>query len=118
MNIHIVWVNKHAPRPVWLSIDRSIAVKRYVSYRYWIKVWLATPMWATRDPIAKIYKEAAKRRAAGEDVVVDHVVPLSSPIVCGLHCDENLEIIGRVPNAHKSNKWWPDMPVAQTDLFS
>lgn len=98
--------------PTWLwlgEVDPEHRAK-WVSYRYWIKIWQATPAWATREPVAAIYHEAAQRRAAGEDVEVDHIVPLASPLVCGLHWHANLRIIERLDNVEKSNHHWPDMP--------
>lgn len=121
---HVVWVNKHAPMPKWLHNQPAYEKHHpkqsntyHVSWRYWRSIWNATPLWATREPIAEIYREAERRRAAGEDVVVDHVVPLRHPLVCGLHWHGNLEIVERLANARKSNHWWPDMPFEQLELF-
>ena len=111
---HVVWVNKHKPKPQWLQTHCD---KKTIWYRYWMRIWDATPMWATREPIAAIYKEAARRRAAGEDVVVDHIVPLSSKLVCGLHWHGNMQIITYAENARKSNNYWPDMHYEQQELF-
>ena len=72
----------------------------------------AIPMWADRDAMRAIYVEAATRKARGEDVVVDHIVPLTSRLVCGLHCEQNLRIIQRRENLRKRNYFWPDMPKA------
>lgn len=120
---HVVWINKHAAKPAWLAKPpefHSGALARragkwaaWNSYRYWSLIWERTPLWATREPVAAIYNEAALRRAAGDDVTVDHVVPLSSNLVAGLHWHGNLAIITRRANAHKSNRHWPDMPESQ-----
>lgn len=113
MASHVVWVNKHKPKPKWLMLSNSDVtdphnLHRTIWYRYWHKIWQATPLWATREPIAAVYKEAEERRAAGEDVVVDHIVPLANPYVCGLHWHHNLQVIDRKLNALKSNHDWPD----------
>lgn len=41
---------------------------------------------------------------------VDHIVPIISPIVCGLHNHFNLQVITATENQIKSNRVWPDMP--------
>lgn len=41
---------------------------------------------------------------------VDHIVPLQSDIVCGLHWEYNLQVITKSQNVKKGNRYWPDMP--------
>jgi hypothetical protein len=65
----------------------------------------ATPGWADRGRMLAIYAEA---KAGGLEV--DHIVPLRSDVVCGLHCEANLRSIPGVENAVKGNRFWPDMP--------
>lgn len=68
------------------------------------------PPWADLVSIREIYALAERARAAGIDCHVDHIVPLKSDLVCGLHVQNNLAITERTDNARKSNRWWPDMP--------
>ena len=69
------------------------------------------PAWANRFYIAEAYRLARIRTAAtGIKHVVDHIVPLQSPLVCGLHVEANLQVIPESINASKGNRWWKDMP--------
>jgi hypothetical protein len=70
----------------------------------------AQPQWADKSRMKAIYKEARLRRASGEQCHVDHIVPLISAFVSGLHCEANLRIISAAENQSKSNRHWPDMP--------
>lgn len=67
-----------------------------------------TPIWANKGQINQIYSECARRRQAGENVVVDHIIPLQGVLVSGLHVAENLRIICAKENAVKSNRFDPD----------
>lgn len=67
----------------------------------------ATPDWADADAIALVYRAAA---AMGAQYHVDHIVPLRSKIVCGLHVESNLRVIPGRENTSKGNRSWPDMP--------
>ena len=70
----------------------------------------ATPAWADHEKIARIYELAAVLNADGCAFEVDHVVPLKSPIVCGLHVESNLQLLPKLNNRSKGNRHWPDMP--------
>jgi len=94
---------------------------------YYRQRFLATPKWANHREMAYIYKRArdARRPFAGAihrdpshpaNVTVDHIVPLKHPHVCGLHCEDNLEIIHHLENQKKGNRCWPDMWTEQCVL--
>ncbi len=69
----------------------------------------AIPSWADSAEIQRRYDWAALFTAEfGETYEVDHIVPLKSPTVCGLHCHQNLQVIPLVMNRAKSNRHWPD----------
>lgn len=65
----------------------------------------AIPQWAGLEAIKALHKKAKEL-----GLEVDHIVPLNSPIVCGLHCEANMQLITRLENIKKGNRWWPDMP--------
>lgn len=65
----------------------------------------ATPEWRNNEKIAKVYDMGKKY-----NLEVDHIVPIQSDLVCGLHCWDNLQLLSRQENARKLNKHWPDMP--------
>jgi 5-methylcytosine-specific restriction endonuclease McrA len=71
----------------------------------------ATPHWANHEFMKKFY-ECAERvtQQSGVKAQVDHIVPLQSKIVCGLHNHFNLTIITEWLNKSKGNLRWPDMP--------
>jgi len=74
----------------------------------------ATPAWANQDAIRNIYKSALLAQIqTGFRMHVDHIVPLQSPYVCGLHCEANLQVLRGEENESKKNYWWPDMPIAR-----
>jgi len=68
----------------------------------------ATPKWLSRQQkseIRQLYQIAiTMTKTTGEQYVVDHIVPLRSEVVCGLHVPWNLRVIPRQENLLKSNK--------------
>ena len=66
--------------------------------------------WADLEKIKNIYTMASHLRNGGQNVHVDHIVPLRGKTVCGLHVEQNLQIIPRIANVSKGNRSWPDMP--------
>lgn len=60
----------------------------------------AIPPWANMEAINRIYEQG---RAMG--LHVDHIVPLRGKLVCGLHVENNLQLLDRVANIRKGNKF-------------
>jgi hypothetical protein len=82
--------------PIPARVRASIRCKR-VKY--------SIPKWETTENIKMFYVKAKKL-----GFEVDHIVPIKSDIVCGLHCVDNFQMLGRSENASKSNRYWTDMP--------
>jgi 5-methylcytosine-specific restriction endonuclease McrA len=76
----------------------------------------ATPKWVTPEQklsMRQLYLQAIElTKLTGERYVVDHIVPLISDEVCGLHVPWNLRVITQEENLKKSNKLL-DAPLAQ-----
>jgi hypothetical protein len=71
----------------------------------------ATPTWADGFAIVEAYRLAElRKKVCGGRWHVDHIVPLKSKLVCGLHCEFNLQVIPGRENQVKSNRVWPGMP--------
>jgi hypothetical protein len=68
----------------------------------------ATPPWVTPEQklaMRKLYLIAMQlTKSTGERYVVDHIIPLLSEEVCGLHVPWNLRVITQAENLQKSNK--------------
>jgi hypothetical protein len=65
----------------------------------------ATPKWADRKLMQRIYDEA-RRRTLTEGIVyqVDHIIPIQGDYVCGLHIPKNLQILTKLENVLKGNR--------------
>lgn len=108
--------------PVWLAKQDPDDPDLHRNYRrsvlYYRALYAAWPDWCANDPeFACIYKYAKALRDCGYDVHVDHIIPIISDIVCGLHVPWNLCVMYSKANLSKSNNWWPDHPFENGDLF-
>lgn len=66
------------------------------------KIKKATPTWLTKSQIEDIKKFYLNRPSGYH---VDHIVPLSGKIVCGLHVSWNLQYLPAIDNIKKRNKF-------------
>jgi len=66
------------------------------------------PHWVTdeeKKQISELYAECNIRRENGENVHVDHIVPLKGSTVSGFHVLSNLRIISAKENLEKNNNF-------------
>jgi hypothetical protein len=93
------YVNSHRPH-LRLKYSSRRAKKAFASVA-----------WAALDKMKKVYAESERvSKESGTPYEVDHIVPLVSDLVCGLHWEGNLQIITREQNRKKSNLYWPGHP--------
>lgn len=80
----------------WREINKDKVC--YYSSKRRAKIKNATPVWSDQEVIRSFYKEAAYFKES-----IDHIIPLSHPLVCGLHCEFNLQTIPLISNIKKNN---------------
>lgn len=104
--------------PEWLVSAskelRTAGTSARKTYRYWLKLYWATPPWLS-DAQIDAMRELYLRTNSLQNV--DHIVPLKGKYVCGLHVPWNLERVSIQENLNKSNSIWPDAPFAVEDMF-
>jgi hypothetical protein len=77
----------------------------------------ATPSWADQRAIRHVYREARRMtRETGIPHEVDHIIPLTSIKVCGLHVAENLRVVPRTVNRLKHNHFTDDKSVLTEEM--
>lgn len=65
----------------------------------------AAVAWADEGALRVFYEEAARlTRETGVRHEVDHIYPLQGELVCGLHCEANLQILTKEENIRKLNR--------------
>lgn len=73
--------------------------------------WNFVPAWADRAAMRTVYAKAREwSDVLGIEMHVDHIVPIRGKIVCGLHCEANLQLLSKELNHEKRHFVWPDMP--------
>lgn len=104
--------NKERLKPIrraWKSnnLDKSAG---YRSKRRALQL-KATPSWINENAIESLYALSSflTLTTFGNGYHVDHIIPLNNDLVCGLHTENNLQILRAEDNLSKSNQFWPDM---------
>lgn len=97
-------------KKVWMEQNRG-KVREYCAHRR-VTLRKATPRWASRKGMQYIHSLAVER-----GLVVDHIVPINSDIVCGLNTPDNLRCIPETLNSFKGNRYWENMPDETNKFF-
>jgi hypothetical protein len=101
-------------RPTLLRGVEPDWLRRHKRRAYIRQAIIATPTWVNREHLKRLHAYARFLTiTTGVEHVLDHIIPLNHPAVCGLTVPSNLRIITRAQNASKSGKWNPD----QLELF-
>lgn len=73
------------------------------------KLMQATPVWSETVLIDKVYmKRDEYRELYGVNFEVDHIIPINSDTVCGLHVLANLQLLDKSLNGSKHNNYQSD----------
>lgn len=95
----------------WKELNPDAVAKNTAERKSFVRQ--RTPKWLTKehhDQILGFYTEA--RRVSAETGInheVDHIAPLRSEVVCGLHVPWNMRVIPDSENQLKNNKFIEDL---------
>ena len=83
--------------------------KKAAAHRRHKRVARATVAWTEHGAIEELRREAVEmEELTGIPHQSDHIIPLKSALVCGLHVVANLRVIPASENASKRNRFDPD----------
>ena len=84
------------------DVVNALTAKRWASKKN------ASTSWTNFNNIKKFYAEARRlTELTGVKHNVDHIYPLQSEYMCGLHVETNLQILTQKENISKGNRTWP-----------
>jgi hypothetical protein len=82
-----------------ISYNKNSSYYKFKAAKYRATKLRATPIWASLLAIQDIYTTCP------EGYHVDHIVPLQGALVCGLHCEFNLQHLPAKENLSKGNTY-------------
>jgi hypothetical protein len=70
----------------------------------------AVPKWASGEELVECYEVLRYFNSIYPNHYhLDHIVPIKSKLVCGLHTPDNLRLVTAKENLSKNNRYWPNM---------
>lgn len=102
------WVRPTLRHALITGVDVPSWIARHPRRAYVVQAVLATPDWVDRAALQELRRQAKYLSCVtGRQHVLDHIIPLNHPDVSGLNVPWNIQILTRLQNAYKSNKWNP-----------
>lgn len=102
----------HAPsRRALLRGEVPAWIRRSPRASYIKAVLLSTPPWVSSKALRALQARARwETEMSGGRIVyhLDHIIPLTHPLVCGLTVPCNLQVAPDKSNLSKGNTWMPD----------
>lgn len=96
---------KYSKENIMKSNLEEGVIPPYSHYRY-LFMFFSSCEWGDKEKIKKIYTLRDElTKETGIKHHVDHIVPIVSKLVCGLHVEFNLRVITASENISKSNKF-------------
>lgn len=117
----ILRYNRKATREALLRGEAVPWIERHSRREYIRRCVLSFPPWVDKKVLHALWRQARLLEfQTGIPHVLDHIVPVSHPLVCGLSVPWNLLVIPARLNAQKGNYWspYPYVPPIQGDLFN
>lgn len=108
---------KRPPLADWLQkpVESYQNANTRRGWHYYRLMYWANPPWLTDSHREQMRSIRRKARRLGLEV--DHIVPVKSPLVCGLNVPWNLQLLTPEQNRYKSNNMWPGHPFESHPLF-
>lgn len=91
----------------WKKVNAHICIEYVYIRNVTKKRTLNTLSPEQKSKVRELYKQCRKLNDAKDGTIysVDHIIPLISKDVCGLHVPENLRILTKTDNSRKGNKF-------------
>lgn len=105
----ILRYNRQSARQALLRGEKVRWIERHNRRDYIRRCVLSFPPWVDKKALHALWKEARLREwQTGMPHVLDHIVPVSHPFVCGLSVPWNMRVVPAHVNTKKGGDWQPD----------